>query len=545
MTSAKKKVVIGILGTRLDAGAKKNRWEHWRPTVSICQHESLLVDRLELLVHEHDRDLARQIVTDIGQVSPETAVRIHLLPRQDVWDFEAVFGSLHDFASSYDFQVDDEEYFVHITTGSHVQQICLFLLTESRHLPGQLLQTSPDRKNVAPHGTYSVIDLDLSKYDALAKRFEREQADDVSFLKSGIETRSTKFNRLMEEIERVAVRSAAPILLMGPTGAGKSKLAKQIYALKRKKKQLAGPLVEVNCATLRGDQAMSTLFGHVKGAFTGATNARPGLLKSADGGLLFLDEIGELGLDEQAMLLRALEEKLFLPVGADKEEKSSFQLIAGTNRDLRAAVAAGNFREDLLARIHLWSFVLPGLAERREDIEPNFEYELERFAEETGRKISINKEAREKFLAFAESPGTRWNGNFRDLNAAVKRMATLCEQGRITVDVVAAELERLRASWHDTDGGTRSPSYYKDSLPRVQLEEFLEATKVISIDPFDRVQLEYVIEVCQRHTSLSAAGRELFAASRSSKNSANDADRLRKYLLKYGLNWKLVAQDGT
>ena len=105
---------------------------------------------------------------------------------------------------------------------------------------------------------------------------------------------------------------------------------------------------------------MSALFGHAKGAFTGAAAARDGLLRSADGGVLFLDEVGELGTDEQAMLLKAIEEKRFLPVGSDTEVGSDFQLIAGTNRDLKAAVAAGEFREDLLARIDLWTFRMPG-----------------------------------------------------------------------------------------------------------------------------------------------------------------------------------------
>ena len=103
---------------------------------------------------------------------------------------------------------------------------------------------------------------------------------------------------------------------------------------------MQGPFVEVNCATLRGDAAMSALFGHVKGAFTGALRDRPGLLRAADGGVLFLDEIGELGADEQAMLLRALEEKRFLPLGGDREVTSDFQLIAGTNRDLADEVRA-------------------------------------------------------------------------------------------------------------------------------------------------------------------------------------------------------------
>ena len=151
---------------------------------------------------------------------------------------------------------------------------------------------------------------------------------------------------------------------------------------------------------------MSTLFGHTKGAFTGALKDRAGLLRTADGGVLFLDEIGELGSDEQAMLLRALEEKTFLPLGSDRESRSDFQLIAGTNRDLYSAVREGRFREDLLARINLWMFSLPGLQSRPEDIEPNLQFELDQYARKTGNRVTFSKEARQKFLEFALSPGT-------------------------------------------------------------------------------------------------------------------------------------------
>src|SRR5690606_14949233 len=116
-------------------------------------------------------------------------------------------------------------------------------------------------------------------------------------------------------------------------------------------------------------------FGHRKGAFTGALSERAGLLRTADRGMLFLDEIGDLGLDEQAMILRAIEEGRFLPVGADREASSKFQLVDGTNRDLLADVGGGRFRDDLFARLNLGTFHLPGLAARLEDIEPNLDYE--------------------------------------------------------------------------------------------------------------------------------------------------------------------------
>jgi len=273
---------------------------------------------------------------------------------------------------------------------------------------------------------------------------------------------------------------------------------------------------------------MSTLFGHLKGAFTGAVKDRPGLLKAADKGLLFLDEVGELGLDEQAMMLRALEEKRFLPLGSDREVTSDFQLIAGTNRDLSALVREGRFREDLLARMNLWTFRLPGLAERTEDIEPNLDYELEQFARRSGLRATLSKETREAFLEFACSPTAKWSANFRDLNACVTRMATLSPGGRITQEVLQAELERLRSGWSSGQG---SPN--DDSV----LASVLSPSEVEQLDLFDRVQLAFVVRVCRESATISDAGRKLFGVTREKRKVQNDSDRLRKYLARFGLDW--------
>ncbi|MEK7269327.1 MAG: RNA repair transcriptional activator RtcR [Planctomycetota bacterium] len=531
MDTKKKRVVIGLLGPVLDKGVGPERWEHWRPTVSLCQHENLLVDRFELLYQKKFTSLAEQLREDIRIVSPETEMNGSVVEIGDPWDFEEVFAALHDFARAYPFRPDDEEYFVHITTGTHVAQICMFLLTESRHFPARLIQTSPPlRSRAVEVGDYQIIDLDLSKYDRIATRFRRERTEGVSFLKSGIETKDAAFNRLIERIERVAIASKAPILLTGPTGAGKSLLARRIYGLKKARRQVEGAFVEVNCATLRGDAAMSALFGHVKGAFTGAMTDRAGLLRTAHGGVLFLDEISEVGLDEQAMLLRCLEEKVFLPVGSDREVQSDFQLIAGTNRDLLDEVRRGRFREDLLARINLWTFRLPGLRERREDVEPNLRYELEEYERRTGHRISFNREALERFLRFAAAPDALWRGNFRDLNGAVVRMATLAPSGRISADIVGEEIERLRSAWRAPD---RSE---EDAL----LAHCLGDEGLAGLDRFDRVQLADVLRVCAEAKSLSGAGRILFSASRARKKAANDADRLRKYLARFGIDWRAI-----
>lgn len=325
---------------------------------------------------------------------------------------------------------------------------------------------------------------------------------------------------------------------MGPTGAGKSRLARRIFELKKIRHAVEGEFVDVNCATLRGDGAMSTLFGHIKGAFTGALKDRAGVLRAADKGVLFLDEIGELGLDEQAMLLRALEEKTFLPLGSDREVQSNFQLIAGTNRNLLAAVRDGRFREDLLARINLWTFTLPGLKSRPEDIEPNLQFEADQFAEKTGRQVTFSKEARAKFLAFALSSSAEWYGNFRDLNAAFVRMATLAQGGRISLEIVDEEINRLTKTWMSLNEEAENQQEI--------LNEYIGPAELQQIDLFDRTQLAHVIEVCRKSRSLSEAGRILFGASRERKSTSNDADRLRKYLQRFNLIWDQIKsrQDG-
>jgi transcriptional regulatory protein RtcR len=524
-------VVIGLLGTTLDMGKHPDRWQNWRPSVSLCRQPDLIVRRFELLHGKRDSSLAKTVRADMRTVSPETEVRQHEMEFHDPWDFEEVYETLFKFSRQYPFDTESEDYLIHITTGTHVAQICLFLLTESRYMPGRLVQCSPERDRSSP-GTIKIIDLDLSKYDRIASRFRQEQREAVSYLKGGIDTRNSAFNHLIDRIEQVAIATRDPLLLMGPTGAGKSLLAKRIYELKKNRRAVEGAFVEVNCATVRGDAAMSALFGHVKGAFTGAQKDRPGLLRAADKGVLFLDEVGELGLDEQAMLLRALEEKTFLPLGSDDEAHSDFQLIAGTNRDLFAAVRQGRFREDLLARINLWTFSLPGLRNRSEDIEPNLDFELDRFAEKAGRRVTFSREARDTFLAFALSPTANWSGNFRDLNAAVARMATLAPGGRISIDIAEEEIKRLLASW-SAPGESPSP---------VGLQEFLDDRQLEELDLFDRAQLAFVVDVCRRSRSLSDAGRTLFGASRTRKTFSNDADRLRKYLARFGVEFSRIEQ---
>jgi len=153
-------VVLGMYGATLDRGGPAKRWHRWRPTVAVCSQPDLVVHRFELL---HDRGSTRgaeQLVADLGSVSPETEVRTHPLVLDDPWDFEEVFGALHDFARGYAFDVERERYLVHITTGTHVMQICWFLLTVGRHRAHR--RGPPPRSSVAPYIPITTVARDLS-----------------------------------------------------------------------------------------------------------------------------------------------------------------------------------------------------------------------------------------------------------------------------------------------------------------------------------------------------------------------------------------------
>src|SRR6185369_1725515 len=168
--SRRRLTVIGFLGSTLDQGKRgPGRWEKWRPSVSLCQHQELLVDRLILLHDSRYEGLARAVAADIKLVSPETEVHLEVTAIADPWDLEETYGTLRDFARRTPFDPTREDYLVHITTGTHIAQISMFLLVESRHIPGRLIQTSPpSAPDGNPAGSFTIIDLDLSRYDSIA-----------------------------------------------------------------------------------------------------------------------------------------------------------------------------------------------------------------------------------------------------------------------------------------------------------------------------------------------------------------------------------------
>jgi transcriptional regulator with GAF, ATPase, and Fis domain len=214
------------------------------------------------------------------------------------------------------------------------------------------------------------------------------------------------------------------VLLTGESGTGKEVVARFLW---RASPRAQGPFVALNCAALPEQLLESELFGFEKGAFTGAVAVRPGRIEQAAGGVLFLDEVGEMSLVVQAKLLRVLQEREFQRLGGTRTLKTDARLIAATNRDLSAALARGTFREDLYYRLHVFEIRLPPLRERPEDIPPLLEVFVDEIGRQVGRPAAgVSREARDKLLAYA------WPGNVRELRNAVERAVILAEGGLIT-----------------------------------------------------------------------------------------------------------------
>ncbi len=248
------------------------------------------------------------------------------------------------------------------------------------------------------------------------------------------------FRRVLETAALVAPTDA-PVLILGPSGSGKDVIARLICRWSRRSE---GPFVAANCAGLPETLIESELFGHVKGAFTGAQTDRKGYFRAAQGGTLFLDEIGELPLHLQAKLLRVLENGEITPIGSDQPVRVDFRLIAATHRDLTEAVAEGRFREDLFYRLNVFELRVPPLQERREDILPLARHFAEQFA---GRPVRFSPQAAGALLAHP------WPGNVRELRNAVQRACLLARGDVILPEHLPPQIRRTVAGCEDPQTG--------------------------------------------------------------------------------------------
>jgi len=309
----------------------------------------------------------------------------------------------------------------------------------------------------------------------------REEIDQSSMFEEIVGS-SKPVRQLLKQVEKVAPLDST-VLILGKTGTGKELVAR---ALHRRSKRTNRPFIRVNCAAIPQPLIASELFGHEKGAFTGALQRRVGRFEAANGGTLFLDEVGELPMETQIALLRVLQEKEFERVGSNHPVSVDVRVIAATNRDLRAAVAAGTFRADLFYRLNVFPIAVPSLRERAEDIPLLLEYFVARYSKESGKKIrQISKQTLKLLRCY------QWPGNIREFQNIVERAVILSENDTFVVDdgwlktesaessprrglsaLEDEEVEMIEAALADTHGrvsGT-SGAAAKLGIPRQTLE---------------------------------------------------------------------------
>jgi formate hydrogenlyase transcriptional activator len=245
----------------------------------------------------------------------------------------------------------------------------------------------------------------------------KEEADRPSMFEEIVGS-SEPLRRVLVQVAKVAPTDST-VLILGETGTGKELVSRAIHKRSHRSER---PFIRVNCAAIPQSLINSELFGHEKGAFTGATQRRFGRFEAADGGTLFLDEVGELPTETQIVLLRVLQEREFERVGGNQTISVNVRLIAATNRDLTAAVAVGTFRRDLFYRINVFPVEMPSLRERIDDIPLLVEYLLDRYREKTGKGF---RSIKQKTLDIFQGYG--WPGNIRELQNVIERTAILRE----------------------------------------------------------------------------------------------------------------------
>ena len=320
----------------------------------------------------------------------------------------------------------------------------------------------------------------------------REEIDKTSMFEEIVGT-SPALQAVLSRISKVAP-SDSTVLITGETGTGKELVARAIH---RRSNRASRAFVSVNCAAIPRDLIASELFGHEKGAFTGATQQRLGRFELANGGTIFLDEVGDLPAETQIALLRVLQEHEFERVGGTRRIHADVRVIAATNRDLQAAISAGSFRSDLFYRLHVFPIEIPPLRERKEDIPLLVEYFIDRYARKAGKRITtVDK----KTLRLLES--YPWPGNIRELQNVIERSVIVCETENFSVDeswlsqqpsngkaesqlylsekVAAQEKEMIEAALRECQGRVFGPSgaAAKLGIARSTLESKIRSLKI-------------------------------------------------------------------
>jgi PAS domain S-box-containing protein len=400
------------------------------------------------------------------------------------------------------FHPDDKErseaFFDRAVAGASADELELRLRNRDGSYRWFLARFNPMRDEQGRIARLYVSGTDIDERKRAEERLQhenvalREEIDKASMFEEIVGT-SPALKSVLSRISKVAP-SDSTVLITGETGTGKELVARAIH---RRSNRASRAFVSVNCAAIPRDLIASELFGHEKGAFTGATQQRLGRFELANGGTIFLDEVGELPAETQIALLRVLQEHEFERVGGTRRIRADVRVIAATNRDLQAAISAGSFRSDLFYRLHVFPIDIPSLRERREDIPLLVEYFIDRYARKVGKNIEhVNKKTLELLQSYP------WPGNIRELQNVIERSVILCETEIFSIDeswlpkqpsltepknemelpgrLLAQEKDMIEAALKESRGRIFGPTgaAAKLGIPRSTLESKIRSLKI-------------------------------------------------------------------
>ena len=330
------------------------------------------------------------------------------------------------------------------------------IMTGYGDIPGavEAVKKGADNYLPKPVQTEKVLDVIRELLERKEKRERPEQAFYVCKCPAAV--------KLQELVRLVAPADSLSVLIRGASGTGKEWVARQIHALGRRPD---APFVAVDCGALPRELAASELFGHKKGAFTGATEDKTGMFAAANHGTLFLDEIGNLNMETQVLLLRALQEKRYRPVGGKEEMQADIRLLTATNEDLERAISEGRFREDLFHRLNEFPLHVPLLRDCKEDIIPLAGFFLSFANEELGKEIKeFDRDVKKAFKAYS------WPGNIRELKSVVRRACVLAQGDWITLKDIHLPVE------------VKPSDDYRLDMERTELEAIKKALETTGND---------------------------------------------------------------
>ncbi len=374
--------------------------------------------------------VTRETMDAISRLHRDSEVHVLKVNLDDPTNYQDIFKGLRGHLSSIIERFETASFFVAVASGTPQMHACWVLLTSSGEIPARILHVRPPKFVTKERALVSEVDTSSPTFPTV--RFQVGQIcdeDSVADVNSGrvqlgIVGDHQMLQRVLEACALLAP-SPAPVLILGETGTGKELFARFVHRLSGRTRET---FVAVNCAAIPADLAESILFGHKKGAFTGAITDQVGKFDAADKGTLFLDELGDLPLPAQAKLLRVLQDGLVEPIGRARPHKVDVRIVGATNRDLRKLVRQGKFREDLFYRLNVGEVKLPPLRERRSDIPKLALHVLDRV------NGSLRRPKRLSAGALSRLQSHDWPGNVRDLENVIERSVRLCRRDVLDAD---------------------------------------------------------------------------------------------------------------